>query len=224
MLKGNPVGQPGIETYGSKILSLATRVIVKGISVWEKSVGSWWRNHHRAKVTYQADKLTISRTSTVGNALAIQKDVTSWILQGKQYRGVLFVTASAYVEPSRLISWVHDRNALMVVGGSHALDGLADSGMFLSGFCQYFSWDVLQLIDQSRDFDHSVPNDVAITRWLVDRRIPWEDPGIAWFAESVEDGTCPLCEDASICIVRCTTHGERWRESAKMKALNHHHE
>ncbi len=199
---------------------LAAAVVVQ---TWERHVGSYLKNRRRATVSRSGRRLIVDRPSTTRNSMAIQQDLISALIRGPQFRGVLFVTASAYVDQRRLLAWVDKKGSESVVGGAHALARNGSTDAFISGFCQYFSWDILQRIACATDFDHSLPNDGALTKWLVAHGIPWEDLGIEWFTDDLAQGVCPLCADETICVVRCTSHGSRWREAEFMRKLHHWH-
>ncbi len=194
------------------------------VSLWERTVSSAWKNRMPALVTRTGDRLLVHQPSTIGNSLAIQHAVIRSVAHGRKFKGALFVTSSAYVDQAGFRDWASTQGDGVVVGGTHALANRGEPKPFLSGFCQYFSWEALQILAAARDLDHSLPNDGALTKWLLARGIEWSDPGIEWFAESMNDGRCPMCADPSINVVRCTSHGSRWREAELMRQLYHVHE
>ncbi len=124
----------------------------------------------------------------------------------------------------RVLRWIGNQGEGVVVGGSSApdFDG-SRCATFLSGFCQYFSWDAIRMLSVAEGLDRSVPVDIAFSRWLTDHGIEWVDPGIVWSTEEIELGLCPMCEDSNKTVVRCTSHGSRHREAAFMSALHHDH-
>lgn len=211
----------------------AGRVARSGLAFASRAVRAWegrailnGRRRGFTRVTESGDHLTVHRTATVSNSLAIQRDLLSHLASSPPIAGVLFVTASAYVDQERFIRWAKGPGRNVFVAGSNALAARSDGEpplVFFSGFCQYFSWDAITVISQAQDFDFGVPNDEALTKWLLKRGIRWEDPGIAWFTTELEAGRCPLCEDGTKFVVRCTSHGAREREREFMARLNHAH-
>lgn len=202
-----------------KSLISASRIV----QTTDRLILSAWKNQYRRAVTWNDPYLRVARQATIANSMAIQLDLLHVLTRGPKFRGALFVTASAYVDQRRLKSWVEARGEGPVVGGGDALGGAGPGGSLFSGFSQYLSWDVMQMMVEDCTFDHSVPNDVAITRWLTRRRLAWSDPGIEWNTSLLERGKCPLCTDPHISIVRCTSHGDRGREAHFMKLLHHAH-
>ena len=205
----------------------ASKVIVaasRGVSIWETTVLSPIKNRTTSRVEESSGHLTVHRSSAMGNSLHNQMAVIRDIAQGPTVSGVVFVTSSAYVDVRRIGRWVEDHSEGIVIGGSNARASVeGDSGRFLSGFCQYFSWEAIQMLACARNLDHGLLNDEALSAWLVAHGHRWIDPGIVWSTEELELGRCPLCEDSHKTVVRCTSHGSRHREAAFMSALHHEH-
>lgn len=219
------VDQRGSQIEPGRFRQLALRALLgvsQAASSWDRIVCTRIRNRRRARVEYVNGKLVVARYSTVGNSMAIQQDLMNALVKGKRYRGVLFVTSSAYVDQKRFLAWLNSHDADDLVGGGNAIEDDAEP-RFFSGFCQYFSWDIMSKVAKARDFDHSLPNDGAMTKWLLSHGIDWQRIGIAWFADVLDRGTCPLCTSRDTSIVRCTSHGSRWREAERMRLLHHSH-
>lgn len=212
---------------------LAGRVAHGGLVLAGRAVDAWegrtilnGRRRRFTRVTESEGHLTVHRTATVSNSLAIERDLLAYLAAAPPLTGVLFVTASAFVDQERFLRWVAGPGREVFVAGSNALAARDDGEpplVFFSGFCQYFSWRAINVLARAEDFDFSVPNDVALTQWLLKHDIGWEDPGIVWFTTELEAGRCPLCEDRAKFVVRCTRHGERARERELMALLNHAH-
>lgn len=192
--------------------------------MWGRRFSSLRKNVFRSSVETRGETIRVRRVQTINNSMALRLDVLYALAQGRSYRGVAFVTASAYVDRRRLLNWVEHQATTNVVGGSNALVHENDASDFLSGFFTYFSWDLVKKMAQSRDFDHSLADDAATTKWLQARGIGWADPGIQWETTPLDEGLCPLCEDEALSIVRCTSHGARYKEAEYMRQLHHQHD
>ena len=215
-----PVRSLGRATQASLILAH------KAIAFWERTVTSRRKNANTGRVSVDGCHLLSHRRSTISNSMSIQQDLFAYLAAGPHIAGVLMVTASAYVDLGRFRDWATGDGRDVFIAGANALsaraDGLAPL-VFLSGFCQYFSWEAIRTIAEAKDLNHSGPNDVALTRWLLDRGGGWRDPGIVWSTTDLESGICPLCSDGSKFVVRCTSHGNREREREFMRQLDHPH-
>jgi hypothetical protein len=198
----------------------------RAIALWERTVTSRRKNANTGRVSIDGFHLLSHRRTTISNSMSIQQDLFAYLAAGPPIGGVLMTTASAYVDLDRFRDWATGDGRDVFIAGANALsaraDGLAPL-VFLSGFCQYFSWEAIRTVAQAKDLDHSGPNDQALTRWLLDRGIGWCDPGIVWSTTDLESGRCPLCSDGSKFVVRCTSHGNREREREFMRQLDHQH-
>jgi hypothetical protein len=85
------------------------------------------------------------------------------------------------------------------------------------GFCQYFFWQVLLILAAERSFHRHSSNDGAVTNWHLAHDIEWSEPRFEWFAESMDNGRCPMCADFSIKVVRRTSQGSCWRDTESMR-------
>lgn len=209
---------------GSRFTRVALILASRFADIWDSSVTSFIKNRHRAWVQFGVSEVLVGRAQTINNSMAIRMDVLKFLTEEKHFKGVVFVTTSAYIEQKRLLHWISSMPQSIQVAGSNALPVEPGGKRFLSGFFMYFSWSIIEEMASARDFDHSLPDDGAITKWLEDREIAWADPGIEWGTDLLAAGTCPLCANPQTCIVRCTTHGEREREARFMQFLHHNHE
>ena len=204
-----------------KFFRLSSRLI----TFIERYILSPIKNRRLRKVSENQLGLKVESPSTIANSLINQISVIDYLASGPQIRGVLFLTSSAYLELARFDTWEKLHNSGGVVfGGSNALEANGGLGRpFLSGFAQYFSWEAIRLLAKTSSFDHSLPNDEALTKWILKHRYSWINPGIEWSMAEEPDGECPLCAHGTVTIVRCTVHGDRDKEAKLMQRLNHIH-
>ncbi len=218
---------PASGRFGLVTARSAARLInflSRTVALWERRALSPWKNRRRLRVSRTGNHFTVHNPSTLSNSLANQIALIKHLAMGEEVAGAVFVTASAYVDQQRLATWIRRHEDGLFIGGSNALADRGGMGRpFMSGFCQYFSWEAIRLLADAKDLDHSQLNDEALTAWLLSRGISWTDPGIVWFSEELDGGRCPLCEDPTRCVVRCTSHGARHREAEFMRQLNHRH-
>lgn len=218
------VEQTGFGQLKARAASRGILGLGRLVSLWERSLLSPRKNSHPKRVSLRDGHLWVNRPSAISNSMAVQLDMLKYLGAGPRFRGVLFVTASAYVDVERFLSWVKLQGDGFVVAGSNALEKRGGMGRpFLSGFAQYMSWSAVRSIAEAKDLDHSTPNDEALTKWLLAQGLSWVDPGIEWFTDGLDAGQCPICEDSSISIVRCTSHGSREKEAEYMTMLDHRH-
>lgn len=181
-------------------------------------------NESRSAVIQRGAALVAHRPASVSNHTAIQMDVLRYLANNFVYRGVLFCTASAYVDPHRFASWSRSMTAKKFIAGGAGPQRTHNSSRFISGFAFYLSWDLVGEILNEPNFDHSKLNDEALTEWCEIRNVEKVDLGIWWDGKSIDDGWCPLCHHSELAIVRCTNHGARGMEALRMAKLNHHHD
>ena len=218
------VGQTGLGQLKARAVYRGILGLGRLVSWWERHLVSPRKNSRPKRVSLRGGHLWVNRPTAMSNSMAIQMDMLKYLVAGPRFRGVLFVTSSAYVDVERFLNWVKFQGDGFVLAGSNALEKRGGMGRpFLSGFAQYMSWSAVQSIAEAKDLDHSTPNDVALTKWLLARGLSWVDPGIEWFTDGLDAGQCPLCEDSSISIVRCTSHGAREKEAEYMRLLDHCH-
>lgn len=213
-----------LTNFRAKFFRTVVLACSQGTRMWARHYSSFRKNLFRASVELQDDTIQVHRVQTINNSMALRLDVLHALARGEAYRGVAFVTASAYVERRRLLNWINRQSVMPVVGGSDALANGDEPSSFLSGFFTYFSWEVVVRMASSRDFDHSLADDAATTKWLKSQGISWVDPGIHWDTSSMEMERCPLCDNLAASVVRCTSHGSRQKESEYMKKLHHNHD
>lgn len=221
---------PDLERPNQGAARLARRVVAKSLTtmsrvvgLFERTVVTRWKNLRGSPAVVEVgEHLWIQRPATVSNSTQLEQALLRYLAKSERIAGVLIVSASAYIDQRRLRQWVdRQEKGEVVVGGGR--NPAASGPDFLSGFCQYFSWEAIRILAQAKDLNHGVANDEALTKWLVERSITWRDPGIAWSTAELEAGSCPMCNDLKISVVRCTSHGSRSREAAYMKLLHHDH-
>jgi hypothetical protein len=195
------------------------------IVAWEEgTVVSGWRRFLPPRVVLESSHYRVGVPSTISNSTEIQCAMLRHLANGEPITGVLIVTASAYVDVQRVLRWIGHQGDGVVVGGSSApdFDGSRDA-TFLSGFCQYFSWDAIRMLSVAEGLDRSVPVDIAFSRWLNEHGITWVDPGVEWDTRALDAGNCPICLHGNVTVVRCTSHGAREKEADYMRLLDHPH-
>lgn len=204
----------------SKILTTTSQVV----GFYERTMVSWWKNQRSAPlIKKEKQHLWVQTPATISNSVQIEKALLKYLVNGPKISGVLIVSSSAYVEKARLRAWVvgHLQGEVIISGGSNEhVSGLAP---FFSGFCQYFSWEAIKVLANAKNLDHSLPNDEALTRWLVEHGLNWQSMRIGWSTTELDNGVCPMCDDEDMIVVRCTSHGSRWREAQYMRQLHHEH-
>ena len=213
----------------AKVLSFVTfKLIVLAGSVvnsYERWVASPMLNHRRPRVALDDNHLTVQLPATITNSLAIQKALMRFY-DGDEISGILFITASGYLDIARFRVWVDSLPEHEYIAGSNALANPVDGSepmIFFSGFCHYFSRSSIRRVIAAKDFDHSVPNDESWTRWFLKKGISWHQIGIVWNTATLEIGQCPLCLDSTKFVVRCTNKESRESEASFMQQLHHEH-
>lgn len=210
-----------LRTLNRRALLFAGLMVTK----YEQAFRNPRYNRKKFRVSLEGDHYTIAIPATVANGLAIQMALLAHLSQ-QDIAGVLFVTSSGYVEQGRLRRWLSSTDTPPFIAGSSATGGPESSQnaeTFISGFCHYFSLESMQLVTSATDFDYSIANDEAWTKWFRSHQIDWDDLGIVWNTQQLEAGECPLCADSAKFVVRCTSHGSRERERGFMQALHHTH-
>lgn len=210
--------------FRARSVSLLTlnRIVAK----WEERSFCNKRRFRPALVTQSDGEVIIHRMSTVSNSMLIQRDLFTYFANAMPSAGIIYTTASAYIDQQRLMNWISGPGQdALVAGSSSSSEVIAADGSsnFFSGFFQYFSASVVRELAIAKDLDLLGPNDISLTRWLKKRGISWVDPGIIWSAEELDQGICPLCANSEKFVVRCTSHGSREREQQYMSLLFHQH-
>lgn len=216
--------QPGAGKISRKLVSRSLTTLSRIVAFFERNVVSKWKNILASPaVVEKGQHLWVQSPATISNSVRIEQALLKYLSLGPKIAGVLIVSSSAYVEQARLREWVRNQaQGVVVVGGG--MDGsVPGSPQFFSGFCQYFSWEAIKIVANARNLNHGATNDEALTAWLISQGINWIDPGIAWSPVGQIAEACPMCENIRISVVRCTSHGSRWREANYMKRLHHSH-
>ncbi len=207
-----------------KLVARSLTTLSRTVAFYERNFVSRWKNMRDSPAVVKKNQhLWVQSPATISNSVLIEQALLKYLSLGPRITGVLIVSASAYVEQSRFREWVRKQAPGEVVIGGGMNGSVPGSPQFFSGFCQYFSWEAIKLVANAKNLNHGVTNDEALTTWLVSQGITWVDPGIAWSPEGQSNEVCPMCEDIKISVVRCTSHGSRWREADYMKQLHHKH-
>lgn len=207
-----------------KLVAKSLTTLSRIVAFYERNIVGRWKNMRASPAVVKDNQhLWVQSPATISNSVLIEQALLKYLSRGPKITGVLIVSASAYVEQSRLREWVRKQAPGEVVIGGGMNGSVPSSPQFFSGFCQYFSWEAIKIVANAKNLNHGVPNDEALTDWLNLHRINWVDPGIVWSTTELDEGACPMCSDAKVAVVRCTSHGSRWREAAYMQQLHHSH-
>lgn len=179
--------------------------------------------HRLARCDHRDGVLHVDRVQTVGNMIDVQFPVFARLLRETDAEGFVVCTVSTYLDIGRALAWHESTRGAGIDFAS--MPQQFHKGRQFQGGCMYFSRSGLQqLVGNRAQVWGGMINDIAMTDWLTRTGRPWHDmPVLSLTGVTGVPVDCPMCADSSLIGVRCTQHGDRGAELARMRALHHDH-
>jgi len=213
-------GNVGIASAASnRVLRGLIRVASLAIAGWGQSIASWRKNRLRRNFVFRDNHLLFDRPATMANLTVITLDFLNWFLKQTDFAGVLFTTTGAYVRADALQSFVKNLNDDVDMATSSALSG--EEEFFISGFAVYITRKGARKILESGGFDHSLLNDVALTKWVKQNDCELVRLPVLWQTNpEFERYIGTELSRSGYAVVRCTDHWDRSSETRLMHRLH----
>jgi len=212
-----------LERFSNKFTKLMAEVtlrLARQLSMyWERALPSLIKNRRRARCSFFENHIMINRLSTISNSSALTLDVLNWFVEESDYDGVLITTTGAYVDLGAFRAFASSIPDISVIASARPPGAKRKSEM--SGFGMYYSKKVARGILSDCNLDHSLPNDLALSKWAEANVMRIEEIPTEWDVASKinSDRSAPDNTDR-IVLYRCTQHWDRNLETDLMHQVH----
>jgi hypothetical protein len=162
----------------------------------------------------EGNHLFSPRLATMTNHTRIQRDVLSHLFREGNYDGVLFCTASVFIDWKRFRVWIED----LPINIDFASVRIPNSTEWsYGGTVAYFSKRGVHDFTHARNLDYALLQDLSIGKWLSASIANWSEIPSIKYEQYPLDANTPVTE-FPVAII-CTNHRDRLSEANRMKEL-----